>query len=198
MPRSSFPAAALALALTAAAAQAEPPLPLRQAALAVQLYQHGLAAGDALTVLAAARIHRASAAGAAAADPAWQAMLDSAEALAAGDTGLLALIADARAEGARGVASGPVYELASVPPAGETVVAELAFKGSAPAEVYVESAPGTDIDLRVTDASGTLVCADTHASHVAYCAWTPATDGVFTVTILNPGSAPADYALMTN
>ncbi len=197
MPRPTLLACAAALALTAGSAGAEPPLPLRQAALAVALYERGLAAGDAVTVLAAARIHRDSAAGTAA-DPAWQAMLDSAEALAQGDPALLALVADARAEGARGVASGPVYELSSVPPAGETVVADLAFKGSAPAEVYVEAAPGTNIDLRITDGSGTLVCADTHASHVAYCAWTPAADGVFTVTILNPGPAPADYALMTN
>lgn len=193
-----FATIAAALALAAGSAGADAPSALRQAALAAQLHDLGLAEGDALTVLAAARLRKASGVDAPGGDPDWETMLAGAAALAAGDPVLLALVEDARAETAKGVASGPVYTLSSVPAAAESVVADLAFKGGARAEVYVEAAPGTDINLQVTDASGAVVCADTHASHVAYCAWTPASDGVFVVTIRNPGSAPADYALMTN
>ena len=48
------------------------------------------------------------------------------------------------------------------------------------------------------DDQGRLVCADTDPSHVAYCGWTPAEDGNFTLVVRNPGATDAHYALMTN
>jgi hypothetical protein len=194
--------AALSLPAGADTTGAGAPTALRQAALSADLYARGMAADDSLSVLAAARLRKASgidpAAGGEGLLPSWQEMLAEAERLADGDAALLGLIADAGAETAKGVASGPFHNLSSVPAGAETTVAELAFRGGEYAEVYLEAAPGTDINLTIRDADGNLVCADTHGSHVAYCGWTPASDGVFILTIHNQGSRPADYALMTN
>ena len=74
----------------------------------------------------------------------------------------------------------------------------MPFRGGEYAEVYVEAPLGVDLNLTVLDAEGHVVCSDTDTSHIAYCGWTPATDGAFTLVIENAGDLPADYALMTN
>ena len=171
--------------------------PLAQAALALRLYESGLAAGDALTVATAARLRRDAGLPEGTA-PDWPAMLDRAETLAAGDAALLAIIADIRDEASRGVASGPIHHLDALAPGQAEKRPPMPFRGGEYAEVYVESATGADLNLTVLDAAGRVVCTDTDRSHVAYCGWTPASDGEFTLVITNAGSEPADYALLTN
>lgn len=177
-------AALVALAVPAGAGT------LRQAALAEALFARGQATADPVLVLAAARLRKATGL-----DP--QPMLDAAAGLA-DDPALAALAADIAAETAKGVASGPVYRIAPLAPGATAEVPALPFRGGEYAEAYAEAAPGTDLNLAVLDAAGRVVCADTDASHVAYCGWTPAADGAFTLRIENRGTEPAEYALMTN
>jgi hypothetical protein len=171
--------------------------PLAQAALALRLYESGLAVGDALTVATAARLRRDAGLPEGTA-PDWPAMLDRAETLAAGDAATLEIIADIRDEGSRGVASGPIHHLDALAPGQAEKRPPMPFRGGEYAEVYVESATGADLNLTVLDAAGRVVCTDTDRSHVAYCGWTPASDGDFTLVITNAGTEPADYALLTN
>jgi hypothetical protein len=117
----------------------------------------------------------------------WPAMLDRAETLAAGDPALLAIIADIRDEASRGVASGPIHHLAALAPGQAEERPPMPFRGGEYAEVYVESATGADLNLTVLDAAGRVVCTDTDRSHVAYCGWTPASDGDFTLKVITKG-----------
>ncbi len=200
----------LALTLTLAApAWAEAPSPVKIAELSARLYDQGLAAGDPLLVLTAARLRKTLAPVAtdrtpeggravAGAPLSWEEMLASAETLAAGDEALLALIADARTEAARGVASGPVYNIGQLSNGGGDTYPPIAFRGGEYAEVYVEAKAATNLNLRVYDDRGRLVCSDTDISHIAYCGWTPADAGTFTLKVENKGPAAAAYALMTN
>lgn len=190
------------LAATGLPAGAEAPTALRQAALSAALHAQGAAAGDAVTLLVAARLRKEAGLAPSDGGPdlalSWQSILAEAEAAAGGDPVVLGLIADLRADRAKGVASGPIYSLATLPAGTTTDIGDFAFRGGEYAEVYVEAPPGSDLNLSVRDAAGNLVCADVNPSNIAYCGWTPAADGVFILTVENRGSAPADYALMTN
>jgi hypothetical protein len=178
------------------------------AELSGRLFAEAVARGDALLMLSAAALRReAGLAPGPGVDPDapgapvnWGGMLDAAEtaARASGDAELLERIADLRAEGDRGVVSGQVYSIASVEGGAARVFPELVFEGGAFAQVYVEAARGADIRLVVHDARGRLICADAHPSGIVHCGWRPAATGGFVITIENRGSAPADFALMTN
>lgn len=195
------PLAAL-LALLALPAGAGPAAgPLEQAALSARLYAAGEAAGDAVLVAAAAQMRRQAGLQAGLGDGMpldWTDMLDRAEALAGGDAALQALVLDLRETADKGVASGPEYRLAALAAGASETLPPMEFRGGEYAEAYVEAAPGIDLNLTVLDAAGHEVCADTDRSHVAYCGWTPATDGAFTLVVRNAGTAETDYALMTN
>ncbi len=201
---------ALTLTLTLAApAWAKGPSPVKIAELSARLYDQGLAVGDPLMVLTAARLRKTLAPVATDRAPegggtvegtplSWEEMLTSAETLAAGDDALLALIADARTEAARGVASGPVYNIGQLTNGGGDTYPPIEFRGGEYAEVYVEAKAATNLNLRVYDDRGRLVCSDTDISHIAYCGWTPADGGTFTLQVENKGPSAATYALMTN
>lgn len=90
----------------------------------------------------------------------WEAMAQAAEELAEGDDALLGLIDDLRAEGTKGVASGPVYNIGSLSAGKSDNYRNIDFKGGEYAEVYVEAQSSVDLNLTVTDAQGRLVCAD--------------------------------------
>lgn len=196
----------VALALPALAETASP---VKQAELSARLYASGLSLGDPLLVLSAARIRKTLALEAtdrAARDGtagegvplSWEEMLASAEALAGDDPALLGLIEDARDETTKGVASGPVYNIGSLANGGGDTYPPITFRAGEYAEVYVEARDATDLNLTVLDAQGRLVCSDTDISHIAYCGWTPAEAGDFTLAIENRGPLAASYALMTN
>lgn len=200
---------ASALVSLALPALAEPGSPVQLAELSARLYAAGLAKGDPLLVLSAARLRKEiapelidrAAIGSTAGEGAplsWEEMLASAETLAGDDADLLGLIADAQDETTKGVASGPVYNIGSLANGGADTYPPIEFRAGEYAEVYVEAKDATDLNLTVLDAEGRLVCSDTDMSFIAYCGWTPAEAGSFTLKIENKGPASASYALMTN
>lgn len=170
---------------------------LQLADLSARLYAEGIAQGDPVLVVTAASL-RKQAGLAQGMLLTWEGMLDVALTLITDDPGLLDLVGDISAETSKGVASGPEYRLAALAAGTEERLPPMPFRGGEYAEVYVEAPSGTDLNLIVLDEAGHEVCADTDPSHVAYCAWTPAQDGSFTVVVANAGATPADYALMTN
>ena len=199
----------LATALMTLPAFAETPSPVKVAELSARLYAAGMEAGDPLLVLSAAKLrkglalvagNRAAVEGVAGqgAPLGWKEMLASAAGLAAGDEALLGLIEDAKVEASKGVASGPVYNIGSLGNGRGDTYPPIEFRGGEYAEVYVEAKAAVNLNLGVYDDKGRLVCSDTDISHIAYCGWTPATPGSFTLKVENKGPAAADYALMTN
>lgn len=190
-------------------ATAETPSPVKVAELSARLYALGVETGDPLLMISAARLRKTIAPvaadrapeGGTAGDGAplgWEEMLAAAEPLAAGDEVLLGLIADAAVETTKGVTSGPVYNIGSLANGGGDTYPPLEFRGGEYAEVYVEARAATNLNLSVYDDQGRLVCSDTDISHIAYCGWTPAESGTFTLKVENKGPAAAAYALMTN
>jgi hypothetical protein len=204
--RSVLLAALLALALPAGADTASP---VKVAELSARLYAQGVDAGDPLLILSAAKLRKTLAPVATDRAPeggtategtplTWEEMLATAETLAAGDDALLGLIDDVRVETIKGVASGPVYNIGSLTNGGGDTYPPIEFRGGEYAEVYVEAKAATNLNLTVYDDRGRLVCSDTDISHIAYCGWTPANGGTFTLKVENKGPTSAAYALMTN
>jgi hypothetical protein len=203
-----LPAALLTLCLALPVA-AEPLTPVQTAALSARLYSVGVETADPVLILAAARLRktinpeasqRIAEGGAAGSDAplGWEAMADAAADLAGDDEALLGLIDDLRAEGTKGVASGPVYNIGQLGRGKTDNYRNIDFKGGEYAEVYVEAQSPVDLNLTVTDAQGRLVCADTDVSHIAYCGWRPDAAGAFTLSVQNKGGSGTGYALMTN
>ena len=190
-------------------AWAESPSPVKVAELSARLYAAGMAAGDPLLVLSAAKLRkglapvagdRAAVDGSAGegAPLGWEEMLASAAGLAGDDPALLGLIEDARVEATKGVASGPVYNIGSLGNGKGDTYPPIEFRGGEYAEVYVEAKAATNLNLAIYDDRGRLVCSDTDISPIAYCGWTPASPGTFTLKVDNKGPSGAEYALMTN
>lgn len=199
----------LATALMTLPAWAETPSPVKVAELSARLYAAGMAAGDPLLILSAAKLRKELAPVAAdraavdgiigeSAPLGWEEMLASAAELAAEDEALMGLIEDAKVEATKGVASGPVYNIGSLGTGRGDTYPPIEFRGGEYAEVYVEARAATNLNLGVYDDKGRLVCSDTDISHIAYCGWTPAAGGTFTLKVENKGPVAADYALMTN
>lgn len=190
-------------------AWAEGASPVKVAELSARLYAAGIKAGDPLLVLSAAKLRkslapvagdRAAADGVvgAGAPLSWEEMMASAAALAEGDEALMGLIEDASVEMNKGVASGPIYNIGSLSNGKGDTYPPIEFRGGEYAEVYVEARAATNLNLAIYDDKGRLVCSDTDISHIAYCGWTPASGGSFTLKVDNKGPMGADYALMTN
>lgn len=190
-------------------AAAETASPVKVAELSARLYAEGVAAGDAVLIISAAKLRKSLAPVPAdrAADGgtpgtgaplSWEEMLATAEPLAAEDAALLGLIDDIRAETTKGVSSGPVYNIGSLSNGGGDTYPPIEFRGGEYAEVYVEAKGATNLNLAIYDEQGRLVCSDTDISHIAYCGWTPAKAGTFTLKVENKGPTSAAYALMTN
>jgi hypothetical protein len=201
----------LACLLMAAAfpALADTPSPVKVAELSARLYAMGIAREDPLLILSAARLRKTLApvvGDRAATDGVtgngaplgWEEMLANAETLAEGDGLMTGLIEDLRAESNKGVSSGPVYNIGALANGGGDTYPPIEFRGGEYAEVYVEAKAATNLNLTIYDDKGRLVCSDTDISHIAYCGWTPASAGNFTLKVENKGPASADYALMTN
>lgn len=200
---------AVTLATLALPVQAEAPSAVKLAELSARLHAAGIEAADPLLILSAAKLRKTLApvpSDRAALDGepgegeplGWEEMLATAEALAAGDEALAGLIDDIRAERVKGVASGPVYNIGQVANGGGDTYPSIEFRGGEYAEVYVEAKAATNLNLTVWDDQGRLVCSDTDMSHIAYCGWTPAQPGTFTLKVENKGPSAAAYALMTN
>ena len=206
MRRFLLAAALMGLTLPALAETASP---VKIAEMSARLYAAGVEAGDPLLILSAARMRKGlapvtgdrAAVDGVAGDGTplgWEEMLASAKALADGDEALLGLIEDARVEATKGVASGPVYNIGQLGNGKGDTYPPIEFRGGEYAEVYVEAKAAVNLNLAIYDDKGRLVCSDTDISHIAYCGWTPAAAGSFTLKVENKGPMGADYALMTN
>lgn len=191
-----------------------------QMALAQQLYAHGAAQGDALSVLAAARLaagvqladgaresERApnDDAAATAADPDAPdaapadaaTMLALARELAGEDEALLSLIEDAEVEGSRGRIGGALRHLSRLP-GGFNDTFRIPFYGGVPAELAVVGDGRSNLDLLLTDENGNTICFDVSYSDKIYCSWMPRWNGYFYVKVINHGRARNSYYLLTN
>lgn len=201
------------------------PGPVATLALAWDLYELGLAREDAVILLTAVRLARqtslrpatgwktevAPADATAAAppaglprDPASEAALELALIMAEGDPEQADLAADVAADLAADLVRGRPGEgqLPSVTAriAGSgTDVYQIAFNGELPAEVALIGDGSGDLDLMVSDETGHLVCQDTSPGDRAFCAFTPARNGWFTVSVTNRAESGSNlYRLMTN
>lgn len=201
----------LSLAATMATAgnAAQTPL-LKRVQTSHALFQLGLAEGEPLYILAAARLRksvplvaqmRAPEGGNAEAGPplvSAEDMLAAAEPMIAGDPALEELAEDIRVARSKGVRDGPVYSIVSIKGGGRDRYAAIPFTGGQYAEIYVEGASGTDLNLLVYDSKNRLVCSDTDISAVAYCGWHPKTDGTYAVTVVNEAGRGGRYSMMSN
>ncbi|MCP5036563.1 MAG: hypothetical protein GY945_03070 [Rhodobacteraceae bacterium] len=208
--KSLLPAAVLTIAATAVTAQEAAPLLRLQTSYS--MYSIGVSMEDPLLIIAAARLRKtvrleatervpddAAIVDEAAGQPlGWRDMLDMADELAAGDPLMEELGEDIRAERAKGVATGPVYSIMSIRGGGHDLYSDVQFSGGEYAEIYVEGASGTDLNIQVRDHKDRLVCSDTDISAIAYCGWQPIQDGNFSITVENKSGRGGQYSLITN
>lgn len=208
-----------------AATEASAPGPVRQMLLAQQLYDHGLAQDDAFLILSAIRLgHRSdlrpatgwshSGDGTPAGEPTQPApglpqdplapeAMALAQLMAEGDSALADLAADIEAElkrptPSRGQLSTEKMRLAQ----GKGDSWTIAFNGQLTAEIALIS--DSALGFAVQDENGHSLCQETAATR-AYCAFVPARNGFFTVTVTLPSGSkdkPApeavEYRLITN
>jgi hypothetical protein len=186
------------------------PGPVALVMLAHDLHALGVARGDALTVLAAARLAagvamtpverapvKGSTAEAAPAPVDALRMLADARALAGEDELLSDLVDEAQAEAALATRSTVSASRAALGP-GESADWQVAFFGAVNAEVAVVGDGPANLDLTVTDENGTLVCTGSSALPRAYCDVVPRWNGYFTLTVQNRADTPASFTLLTN
>lgn len=215
-------AIALVLTLTPALAQDEGPNidpmaraepgPVALVMLAHDLHAIGVARGDPLTVLAAARlaagvtltaVERAPVKGdTAKADPGpapvdAARMLADARALAGEDDLLSDLVDEAQAEAAQAARATVSASRATLGP-GESADWQVAFFGAVNAEVAVVGDGPANLDLTVSDEKGTLVCTGSSALPRAYCDVVPRWNGYLTLTVANRADTAASFTLLTN
>lgn len=189
-----------------------------QIAMAQDLYEYGVAAGDALSVLAAARIAASVELTDSDFTPTQEAkegadttedgegvdapisaedMMATAKELAAGDPALESLVEDAMAAGSRGRIGGASKTLSRLP-AGYRDIFEIPFYGGRYAEIAIVGDGDANLDALVTDENGNAICVDTSYSDKLYCSFTPAWDGYFYVVVDNVGRVRNSYYLVTN
>ena len=72
------------------------------------------------------------------------------------------------------------------------------FFGQSRAELAVIGDGAANLDLEVRDETGATICRETGPADLAYCGFTPAWNGFFTVTVTNRGEAANTYRLLTN
>lgn len=234
MQRAALIALSLSLPLAAtaqtapnqqAAVEAAAPGPVRQMLLAQQLYDQGLALDDGLLILSAIRLaHNADLRPATGwthsgdgipetaeplpapglpQDPLSPAAMALAQMMVEGDSALADLAADIEADLNRPSANrGQLSTAKMALPLGKTDGWTMAFNGLLPAEIALIS--DTALGLSVQDETGQSLCADAPSAR-AYCAFTPARNGFFTVTVTAPQEAAkepavteARYRLITN
>lgn len=186
-------------------------------ALAYELYDIGVASGDALTVLTAAKLAATvetkeggelkkttegeaaadDAEGDSAAPPLPDEMFAMAMELAGDDEALKGLIADAQAEGSRGRIGGAATWVSKLPK-GQVDIWEIPFYGNSYAEVAIVGDGDANLDMVITDENGNVICYDVSRSDQIYCDWVPAWDGYFYIAVENTGGVRNTYYLLTN
>ncbi|NKB27978.1 MAG: hypothetical protein GKR99_10645 [Rhodobacteraceae bacterium] len=189
-----------------------------QLAMAQDLYAYGVANGDAIAVLSAARITKdvditdADRSATSAADetrdttedgtgvdaPADAEMMLAKAAELAGENDMIAgLVQDAMDEGSRGRIGGASRTLSRLP-AGYNDDWEIPFFGGRFAEISIIGDGDADLDVIVSDENGNTICLDVSYSDRFYCAFNPLWDGYFYVRVSNMGRLRNSYYLLTN
>ncbi len=194
-----------------------PPGPVRQLVLAQDLFDIGLAREDAILLLTAIRLAHgtelrpatgwtqdgpgtpapAARSGGLPGDPLDPEALPFAMMMAEGDASL----ADVAAGIEAGLETAPpgrghVSQAEMLLPAGKSDRWRMAFNGSLPAEIALIAE--SSLGLTVTDEAGEVICTTPAPAPRAYCAFTPARNGFFTVTVSPPAEGDSHYRLITN
>lgn len=118
--------------------------------------------------------------------PTAETLFAEARTLARGDREMLARIDRVERTQARGLVDGPTAWVRDIS-ADSHINWRVTARGS---EVWRLAAIGdgdTDVDIRVFDENGNLVCEDNGLSHRAECTFTPRWTGQFTVRVINWG-----------
>lgn len=192
--------------VSAEAPKAGEALPVAQLHLSEQLAAWGRANKDPLSLVVAAQIRQGvgtkvverkadgEAAPAPAATDVVAALLDEAKALAKNDKTIAALADDVKAAATKGRVGGGIVSLGQI--SGRTIhTRSMDFRAKQTAEIAAVGTDTNDIMLEVFDEGGHLICRDTDP---AYCRFTPAWTGSFTVKVHNNGGSLAHYRLETN
>lgn len=125
------------------------------------------------------------------------AMLSDARDLARGDESLLAAIEQVESLESKGKVGGPVTHYDRVNARSHDRY-RIRFRGGEPAIVTVVGNGRTDLDLRIYDQNGNLICKDVDYTDRNYCRWQPIWEGIFTIKITNLGRKASGYKLQTN
>lgn len=126
-----------------------------------------------------------------------EAMLSDARDLARGDESLLAAIEQVESQESKGRVGGPVRHRDSVR-ARHHDIYNVRFYGGEPAIVTVVGDGDTDLDLRIYDQNGNLICRDTDYTDRNYCRWQPLWTGNFRIKVTNLGRVYNRYTISTN
>ena len=125
------------------------------------------------------------------------AMLSDARDLARGDESLLAAIEQVESQESKGRTTGPGTHYDRVD--GRTNDwYRIPFTGGEPAIVTVIGNGRTDLDLRIYDQNGNLICKDVDYTDRNVCRWQPVWTGNFRIKITNLGRTASGYRLQTN
>lgn len=208
-----------------AATEAASPGPVRQMLLAQQLYDQGLALEDGFLILSAIRLAHKNDLRPATGwtqsgdgtqdeaeslptpglpqDPLSPAAMALAQMMVEGDSALADLAADIEADLNRPSTNrGQLSTAKMVLAPGKSDSWDMAFNGQLPAEIALIS--DAALQLSVVDETGESLC-DHPAATRAYCAFLPARNGFFTITVTAPDGAEkpeppteAHYRLITN
>ena len=181
-------------------------LPVEQLHLSAQLAAYGRANKDPLSLIVAAQIRsqvgvktvERKADGATEPTPVdtdvVAGLLDEAKALSKNDATIVALADDVKASATKGRVGGGIISLGQI--TGRTIHSRtMSFRAKEVAEIAAIGTDTNQIMLEIFDEGGHLICRD---SDPAYCRFTPAWTGPFTVKVHNNGTSLSHYRLETN
>ncbi|MBD3759178.1 hypothetical protein O4H52_10585 [Sphingomonadaceae bacterium G21617-S1] len=192
------------------------PSPVDDAALGLKLAEYARRAGDARTMLVAARIVAASGLregeirdGQLVAreslpdrSPVVLSLIEEAKLMAPADAAIAAdaaAIAAARPKGIIGGSwgSGPL-QFRRLLPAGERIGWTVRARG---AETVLVSAIGdgdADLHLSVADGRGRMVCDDRSSAYYPLCRWSPPRAAAYRIALGNAGKVPTQVVVLSN
>jgi hypothetical protein len=168
-------------------------------ALSDRLAAYGERNADPVALVQAAKIRKGLEPGKAGKN-AFEALLARAAQLAPDNPTIEALIADARSHRSRDLplVGAGVSALSKLIPSRGADRADLTFRGSTPAVIYVRGPDNADLDLYVYDDYNNLICADESTSAEAQCSWRPRWTGTFLVDVRNKNDSEVPYVLTAN
>ena len=179
---------------------------IEQLRLSDSLAEYGERTGDALALVAAAKIRKTLPTPLNTVAPgvtdarSWSALLKRATQLAAGDQNILGLIEDVRKLKGRDIPGiGDEVQLLHKKVTGKGFDrAEARFKAGELAIVYVQPEGTGQIALFVYDEFNNLICSGDGDTSRSVCRWRPRWDGSYLLDVRNYGSTDVAYRLAIN